>query len=225
MLRSLGRLLRLTLCSLWAAAEQTIQVSADAPLLQSQTSNIQTTIPGNIVVAMPLNTRNFVQLATLAPGVELPPGTVLPRINGGRPRTNEYLYDGISALQPEPGQVVFFPIIDGIQEFTVESNNVPAEFGRFNGGVVNVATRSGSNAFHGSLFEFFRNEDLNAEIISHPYGRPKPEYRRNLYGASLGASFRAQSPVLLWRLSRRSPTDWRHPDFDNSYARRTERHF
>ena len=75
--------------------------------------------------------------------MELPPGTLLPRINGGRPRTNEYLFDGISALQPEPGQVVFFPILDDIQEFTIEANNVPAEFGRFNGGVVNVATRVG----------------------------------------------------------------------------------
>ncbi len=167
---------------------QTVEVNADAPLLQSSTSNIQTNISGPAVVGMPLNTRNFVQLATLAPGVELPPGTVLPRINGGRPRTNEYLYDGISALQPEPGQVVFFPIIDDIQEFTVESNNVPAEFGRFNGGVVNVATRSGSNAFHGSLFEFFRNEDLNARNYFAATG-PKPEYRRNLYGASLGGPF------------------------------------
>ena len=135
-------------------SEQTIRVTADAPLLQSATSNVQTNIPGSSIIAMPLDTRNFVQLATLAPGVELPPGTVLPRIDGGRPRTNEYLYDGISALQPEPGQVVYFPILDDIQAFTVEANNVPAEFGRFNGGVVNVATRAGSNAFHGTLFEF-----------------------------------------------------------------------
>ena len=157
-------------------SQQSIRVVADAPLLQSQTSNIETNIAGPTVIAMPLNTRNFVQLATLAPGVELPPGTLLPRINGGRPRTNEYLYDGISALQPEPGQVVYFPIVDDIQEFTVEANNVPAEFGRFNGGVVNVATRSGSNAFHGSLFEFFRNEDLNARnYFASPAAR-KPEY-------------------------------------------------
>ncbi len=135
---------------------------------------------------MPLNTRNFIQLSTLAPGVELPPGTLLPRINGGRPRTNEYLYDGISALQPEPGQVAYFPILDDIAEFTIQANNVPAEFGRFNGGVVNVATRSGSNAVHGSLFEYFRNEDLNARNYFAPTGR-KPEYRRNLYGATLGA--------------------------------------
>ena len=123
---------------------------------------------------MPLNTRNFIQLSTLAPGVELPPGTLLPRINGGRPRTNEYLFDGISALQPEPGQVAFFPILDDIQEFTIESNNVAAEFGRFNGGVVNVATRSGSNAVHGSLFEYFRNEDLNARNYFAPARRGSP---------------------------------------------------
>ncbi len=166
--------------------QQTVTVNGDAPLLQSETSNIQTNIAGPYVVAMPLNTRNFVQLATLAPGVELPPGTLLPRINGGRPRTNEYLFDGISALQPEPGQVAFFPILDDIQEFTIEANNVPAEFGRFNGGVVNVATRSGSNAFHLSLFEFFRNEDLNARNYFAPDTAAKPEYRRNLYGGAIG---------------------------------------
>ena len=94
--------------------QQTITVTEDAPLLQSELSNIQTNIPGRTVQAIPLNTRNFIQLSTLAPGVELPPGTLLPRINGGRPRTNEYLFDGISALQPEPGQVVFFPILDDI---------------------------------------------------------------------------------------------------------------
>ena len=170
-------------------SQQVVQVTADAPLLQSETSNVETNIPGSSVIAMPLNTRNFVQLATLAPGVELPPGTLLPRINGGRPRTNEYLYDGISALQPEPGQVVYFPIIDDIHEFTVEANNVGAQFGRFNGGVVNVATRSGSNAFHGSLFEFFRNEDLNARNYFARPEAPKPEYRRNLYGASIGGPF------------------------------------
>jgi len=174
--------------------QQSVTVTADAPLLQVETSNIQTTIPGHTIRALPLNTRNYIQLATLAPGVELPPGTLLPRINGGRPRTNEYLYDGISALQPEPGQVAFFPIIDGIQEFTIEANNVPAEFGRFNGGVVNVSTRSGSNTFHGSLFEYLRNEDLNARNYFASPTAPKPEYRRNLYGGTLGL------PILKDRL-------------------------
>lgn len=176
------------------ANEQTVKVNDDAALLQASTSDVQTNIAGPMVIAMPLNTRNFVQLASLAPGVELPPGTLLPRINGGRPRTNEYLYDGISALQPEPGQVAFFPILDDIREFTVEANNVAAEFGRFNGGVVNLATRSGTNTFHGSLFEFFRNEDLNARNYFAPAPARKPEYRRNLYGGAIGG------PILPNRL-------------------------
>jgi hypothetical protein len=167
--------------------QQTVTVDSDYPVMQVGTSDIQTNISAATIAAMPLNTRNFIQLSTLAPGVELPPGTLLPRINGGRPRTNEYLYDGISALQPEPGQVAYFPILDDIQEFTIESNNVAAEFGRFNGGVVNVATRSGSNAVHGSLFEYFRNEDLNARNYFSAAPARKPEYRRNLYGATLGA--------------------------------------
>ena len=184
----LGQTVNVALSLVAGGDQQTITVNSDAQLLQAATSNIATNVPGTTVVAMPLNSRNFIQLSTLAPGVELPPGTVLPRINGGRPRTNEYLYDGISALQPEPGQVAFFPILDDIEEFTIEANNVPAEFGRFNGGVVNVATRSGTNTTHGSLFEFLRNEDLNARNY-FAAGAParKPEYRRNLYGATLGA--------------------------------------
>src|SRR5206468_4799038 len=104
----------------------------------------------------------FIALAALAPGVALPPNSQFPRINGGRPRTNEYLFDGISVLQPEPGQVAIYPIVDAIQEFRIESNSAPAEFGRFNGGVVNLTTRGGTNVFHGIGFEFFRNQSLNA---------------------------------------------------------------
>jgi hypothetical protein len=167
--------------------QQTVEVNSDFPVMQAGTSDIQTNISRPTIAAMPLNTRNFIQLTTLVPGVALPPGTLLPRINGGRPRTNEYLYDGISALQPEPGQVVFFPILDDIEEFTVQANNVPAEFGRFNGGVVNVATRSGSNMVHGSLFEYLRNEILNGRNYFASATARKPEYRRNLYGATLGA--------------------------------------
>lgn len=174
--------------------KQNIIVTADAPLLQAQSSDIQTVIPGSAIPAMPLNGRNFVQLATMAPGVSLPPGTQLPRINGGRPRTNEYLFDGISALQPEPGQVAFFPIVDDIQEFTIQSNNVPAEFGRFNGGVVNLTTRSGSNDLHGSMYEFLRDRGLNARNYFVRPPSTKSDYSRHQYGGTLGF------PILRDRL-------------------------
>ena len=109
----------------------------------------------------------------------------LPRINGSRPRTNEYIYDGISVLQPEPGQVVYYPIIDGMEEFKLNVNAYSPEYGRSNGGTVMVIGKSGSNQFHGSLFEFFRNEALNARNLFAQPG-PKPEFRRNQYGLTLG---------------------------------------
>jgi len=181
-----GERTRVDLALAVGSVKESVTVSGDAPLLQTETASITQSIDNEKIVELPLNGRTFVQLATLSPGVTLPPGTQLPRINGGRPRTNEYLFDGISALQPEPGQVVFFPIVDSIQEFNVQTNAVSAEFGRFNGGVVNLSTRSGSNVFHGSVYEFFRNESLNTRNYFAPVSQRKPEFRRNQYGAALG---------------------------------------
>jgi hypothetical protein len=176
------------------SADQVVNVTADASLLHSESGALTTVIGRDTIPALPLNGRNMIALTTLAPGVSLPPGTLLPRINGGRPRTNEYLYDGVSALQPEPGQVVYFPIIDDIDEFTIMSNGISAEFGRFNGGVVNVATKAGSSAFHGEVYEFLRNETMNARNYFTPSTSAKPIFRRNQYGGALSG------PVLPRRL-------------------------
>ncbi len=171
--------------ALGSVSEQ-VTVTADAPTLRAETSSLGTVIAHDQVVQLPLNGRAFIQLAGLAPGVALPPNSQLPRINGGRPRTNEYLFDGISVLQPEPGQVAFFPIVDAIQEFKIESNSPPAEFGRFNGGVVNLTTKSGGNVLHGTGFEFLRNETLNARNFFQLNNPVKPDYRRNQFGGMLG---------------------------------------
>ncbi len=178
-----------------ATGQETVTVNADAPLLRSETSSLGQVIDNKKIVDLPLNGRSFFSLVGLAAGVAQPPrtteGASLPRINGGRPRTNEYLFDGISVLQPEPGQVAFSPVIDAIAEFKVEVNNPPAEFGRFNGGVVNLTTKSGTNDLHGSIFEFFRNEKLNARNLFAPAtaANPnKPVYRRNQFGGVVGGS-------------------------------------
>ena len=163
-----------------------VRVTADAPALRAETASLGTVVGHEPVVQLPLNGRTFITLAALVPGVALPPNSQLPRINGGRPRTNEYLFDGISVVQPEPGQVAFFPIVDAIQEFKIESNSPPAEFGRFNGGVINLTTKSGANAFHGNAFEFFRNEALNARNFFRSTNPVKPDYRRNQFGGTLG---------------------------------------
>jgi hypothetical protein len=166
--------------------QEKLTVVADAPIVRVETASLGTVIENEQVEQLPLNGRLFIMLAAIAPGVALPPNSLLPRINGGRPRTNEYLFDGISVLQPEPGQVAFYPIVDAIQEFKIESNSPPAEFGRFNGGVVNLTTKSGGNAFRGTLFEFFRNENLNARNYFQKSNPVKPEYRRNQFGGVLG---------------------------------------
>src|SRR6187397_691874 len=163
-----------------------VTVVADAPMMRAETASLGTVVENEQVMQLPLNGRLFIMLAAIAPGVALPPNSVLPRINGGRPRTNEYLFDGISVLQPEPGQLAFYPIIDAIQEFKIESNSPPAEFGRFNGGVVNLTTKSGTNDYDGNVFEFFRNESLNARNYFQQRNPAKPDYRRNQYGGMFG---------------------------------------
>ncbi|HUR33570.1 MAG TPA: carboxypeptidase-like regulatory domain-containing protein [Vicinamibacterales bacterium] len=169
---------------------EAVTVPGDASPLRSATASLGQVIGAEQIVALPLNGRSFITLAGLAPGVALPPNSSLPRINGGRPRTNEYLFDGISVLQPEPGQVAFFPNLDAIQEFKIESNSPPAEFGRFNGGVVNLTTRSGTNAVHGSGFEFLRHESLNARNFFASATPVKPRYRRHQFGGVVGGPIR-----------------------------------
>jgi len=164
---------------------ESIEVHAASPLLQTAGGEVGANIDEKKIVTLPLDGRNFIPLVTLSPGVALPQGQFLPRINGSRPRTNEYLYDGISVLQPEPGQVVFYPIIDGMAEFKLNVNSYSPEYGRSNGGTVMVIGKSGTNDFHGSLFEFFRNEDLNARNYFAQPGQ-NAEFRRNQYGATVG---------------------------------------
>lgn len=168
------------------ASTQSVEVSEQAPLLQTASGSVNFSVDQTKVVTLPLDGRNFIPLVALSPGVALPGGgSLLPRINGSRPRTNEYIYDGVSALQPEPGQVVFYPIIDAMEEFRVNINSYSPEYGRSNGGAVIVNTKSGSNDFHGTLFEFFRNDALNGTNYFAAAGS-KPEFRRNQYGLTLG---------------------------------------
>ena len=169
---------------------ESVSVTAAAPLLETSNGEVRYYVAEKEVSTFPLDGRNFVPLVALSPGVALPGGgSLLPRINGSRPRTNEYLYDGISALQPEPGQVAFYPIIDAIEEFRLNLNSYSPEHGRSNGGTVIVNTKSGGNDFHGDVFEFLRNEALNARNFFAPAGAA-PEFRRNQYGFTFGGPIR-----------------------------------
>jgi Carboxypeptidase regulatory-like domain len=188
-----GERIRLDITLEPGTVSETITIVEPAPLLRTESGSLGQVVSNRKITDIPLNGRNFLALVTLSAGVAQPPPTTagpsFPRINGGRPRTNEYLFDGISVLQPEPGQVAFFPIVEAIQEFKVEVNSPSAEFGRFNGGVVNLTTKGGTNYLHGSVFEFLRNERLNARNLFAPAtaANPnKPVFRRNQFGFVVG---------------------------------------
>src|SRR6202023_2813996 len=118
-------------------AAQSVEVTAAASLLQTASGDVSFNLDEKKITALPLDGRNFIPLVALSPGVALPGGgSLLPRINGSRPRTNEYIYDGISVLEPEPGQVAFYPIIDAMEEFKLNINAYSPEYGRADWGMV-----------------------------------------------------------------------------------------
>jgi hypothetical protein len=175
---------------------QSVEVSEAAPLLQDVRGTVSFTATREEIATLPLDGRNFIPLIALSPGVMLPPASTLPRINGSRPRTSEYIYDGISVLQPEPGQVAYFPVPDAIEQFRVETNSYSAEYGRSNGGIIMVNHKAGTNQFHGTVFEFFRNEALNARNVFAPTG-PKPRFRRNQYGFVFGGPIQSDKTFFF----------------------------
>ncbi|MEO5926284.1 MAG: TonB-dependent receptor [Bryobacteraceae bacterium] len=191
-------------------ATESIEVMAAPPLLQATRGTSSLVVEQKRIVNLPLDGRNFVPLIALAPGVNLPPGQLLPRVNGSRPRTSEYIYDGISVLQPEPGQVAYFPIVDAIEEFRVETNSPSAEYGRSNGGVIMVNQKYGTNAIHGTLFEFFRNEKINARNLFATTGA-KPRFRRNQYGFVLGGPIQKNKTFFF--------VDWQGTRLDQGVVR------
>lgn len=181
-----GERVRLDVTLAVGGLEETVNVTGEPSTLRTESGSLGQVVPNAAIVGLPLNGRSFISLITLAPGVAAPPGSAFPRINGGRPRVNEYLFDGVSVLQPEPGQVAFTPVVDAIDEFKVETNSPSAEFGRFNGGVINLTTKSGTNALSGSAFAFARHESLNARNAFAPAGGDKPVFRRQQFGGVTG---------------------------------------
>jgi hypothetical protein len=148
------------------------------------------------VVDLPLNGRNPFSLATLVPGVNDVGGASTPHIGGSRNAVNEQQLDGVSNILPENNVgnnlSAYTPIVDSVQEFSVQTNALSAEYGRFGGGVINLVTKSGSNTWHGGLFEFHRNGILNAnDFFANRAGRAKPSSNEPQYGGTLGG------PIIL----------------------------
>jgi hypothetical protein len=180
------------------AVTERMEVTGEAPLLQTETTQVGSVIASNTIVNTPLVSRNFVQLTLLAPGVTTPdPSSMLsgarsnsggrPYVNGNRKEGNNFLLDGVDNNQVADNLTAYQPNIDAIQEFKMITNNASAEFGNFQGGIVNVTIKSGTNNFHGNLFEFFRNDKLNANNWGRNWtASPRTAQRWNVFGGTFG---------------------------------------
>ena len=190
-------------------ASETVEVSAAAPVLATETTQVDTVFNAATNDNLPLASRNYVQLTLLAPGsVSTDPSSFSngnntagyggrPLINGNREQANNFLLDGMDNNQVSDNLLGYTPAPDAIQEFNLITNNAPAEFGNFEGGIVNATIKSGTNHFHGDVWEFFRNDVLNANSWSNNLvtpALPKAAVRWNMFGGTVGG------PILKNRL-------------------------
>jgi hypothetical protein len=168
----------------------TVTVEATAPLLDTQTSSVGTTVDREKVVQLPLNGRQFLELTLFTPGVV--PGTQgsenserggAINVNGMRESMNSFWLDGMDNTSIGVGQYVVAPPIDSVQEFRMETGTYEAKFGANAGAQINMVTKSGTNEFHGSVYEFFRNAKLDARNFFEPF---VPHFVRNQFGATIG---------------------------------------
>ncbi len=179
------------------AVAEAIEVSAAAPTVESGTAALGTVVSSKQILDMPLNSRNPLRLAYLVPGFV--PTTAFSdqfnrassfRINGGRANMNDLFLDGVSNSPPASNgflSYAAFPSPDALQEFKVQTNSYSAEYGRTNGGVLNMVLRSGTNQFHGVFYEFLRNSKLDANsFFANRAGAALPSFKRNQYGVAGG---------------------------------------
>lgn len=187
------------------AASETVEVTGEAPLLQPETNSLGQVIEQRTVTDLPLNGRNPIALAELVPGV-VPQGqpsagnssTGSPvganpfalgdfQVGGGMAGQSQILIDGVPTNGAYLNVVTVIPTQDAIQEFKVQTNNLGPEYGRFAGGVINLTTKSGTNQFHGSFYEFIRNRVLNAnDFFANRGGIPRPPFTQNQFGVNGG---------------------------------------
>jgi hypothetical protein len=175
-----------------AGRQESVEVRANASLVQTESSELGEVIDQSRIRELPLNRRDFLQLALLAPGVvpavensELSQrGGFAFHANGAREEHNDFLIDGADNNDPYERSYVLQPPVDSIQEFKIATNSYSAEYGRGAGGQVNIITRSGANTWHGSAYEYLRNRVLDARNFFD--GADKPKYSRNQFGAGAG---------------------------------------
>jgi len=174
----------------------TVAVEATAPVISTDSSTLGNVVDNKKVTELPLNGRNFLQLNLLVPGVnqgvkgsqnQTQGGSI--SVNGAREQSNNFLLDGMDNNDLAINQYAVAISTEAIQEFKVQASTYSAEFGRSPGAQINVATKAGTNAVHGVLYEYLRNDTLDAKNFFDRPGRI-PEYRRNQFGTSVGGPIR-----------------------------------
>ncbi len=175
---------------------QEVNITADAPIVDTANISVGQVINQKVVQEIPLNGRHFVDLGLLIPGSVTPPqngfltaplrgqGSFAFNTAGNREDTVNFMINGVNLNDMVQNQITFQPSINTVQEFKVDNSTFSAEYGRNSGAIVNIATRSGSNAFHGEAFEFLRNDALDARNFFD--GAKPPPFKRNQFGGALG---------------------------------------
>ncbi|MEX2261432.1 MAG: TonB-dependent receptor [Bryobacteraceae bacterium] len=188
------------------SVSEEVIVSGEAPVLQTETATLSNLRTEQTIKDLPLNGRNFAQLIQLSAGVTPTQtqvgglqivqkrGIANVSVNGTRHEENNFLVEGLSNNENHNGNgLMMFPSVDAIQEFRVESSVADAQFGRGGGGTINMTYKSGTQRFHGGLYEFVRNERLDAKNFFDRAEDPIPPFKQNQYGVFLGG------PVFPWR--------------------------
>jgi hypothetical protein len=181
---------------------ETVEVTGAAPVLQTEDAQVSTVVDSRTVTDLALTTRNYVQLTLLSPGaISVDPASMnlgsqtaeeggRPYINGNREQANNFLLDGVDNNQASDNLPGYAPSPDAIGEFNLITQNASAEFGNYNGGIINATIKSGTNKFHGDVFEFFRNDIFNANKWENGLPTtgplPVPKLRWNMFGGTIG---------------------------------------
>lgn len=174
------------------ALRESVEVAAPAASLPTESSELGAVFNETRIQSLPLNRRDFLQLALLAPGV-LPPvqdselsqrGSFAMHVSGGREEYNNFLIDGVDNNDPYTNRYVLQPSVDSIQEFKIVTSNYSAEYGRSGSGQVNIITRAGTNLWHAVFYEYLRNRAVDARNFFD--GSQKPKFVRNQFGTGVG---------------------------------------
>ncbi len=190
---------------------QTVEVTAQTPLLQTESASLGQVVESRKVQEMPLNGRNVLNLVALVPGV-VPQGNAMAnptgqnifafgnyQIGGGIAGQNAAYIDGAPLNVAQGSLIALIPTQDAMQEFRVQTNSLGPEFGRFTGGVINLTSKSGTNQFHGSVYEFLRNRVLNANtFFNNRNGTARPAFTQNQFGANIGGPLRKDKTFFFF---------------------------